>query len=267
MRLPIPSTPTFFLLQPLSGARDKKAEKYGVFMDYMKAIPIAKDYDSSFVSYAPADCPFTEITDSDRIIIDMQYRKQKVPGAVSRCFLRRDVAKRLLNAAALLPDGLKFLIYDVWRPLSVQKFLYDENREAIAKRYAHLSGNALEQVISTFVSVPAEDRFHPPAHTTGGAIDLTLAYENSTPLPMGSAFDAFDDSSHTRFYEQSIEKDIKHNRRLLYHVMTEAGFTNLPTEWWHFDYGTCFWSFYTGKPSVYTGAFTEDEVTAKLQEL
>jgi D-alanyl-D-alanine dipeptidase len=240
-------------------------------MDYMKAIskaiPNAKDYDSSCVFYAPADCPFTEITDSDRITIDMQYKKQRVPGAVSRCFLRRDVAKRLFDASTLLPDGFKFLIYDAWRPLSVQKFLYDENREEIAKRYAHLSGYALEQVIGTYVSVPVEDRFRPPAHTTGGAIDLTLTDKNGTSLPMGSAFDAFDDSSHTNFYEQSIEKDIKHNRRLLLSVMTEAGFTNLPTEWWHFDYGTSFWSFYTGKPSIYTGVFTEEEVTANLQEM
>ena len=49
---------------------------------------------------------------------------------------------------------------------------------------------------------------------------------------------------------EEYEKDIvvRDNRRLLYNVMTEAGFTNLPSEWWHYDYGDKFWAHFT-KPS------------------
>ncbi|MCG4287414.1 D-alanyl-D-alanine dipeptidase, partial [Lactobacillaceae bacterium KNUT 0156] len=34
----------------------------------------------------------------------------------------------------------------------------------------------------------------------------------------------------------------RENRRLLYHVMTQAGFTNYIEEWWHFDYGNQNWA-------------------------
>ena len=33
----------------------------------------------------------------------------------------------------------------------------------------------------------------------------------------------------------------------------EAGFTNLPSEWWHYEYGTKFWSYFKGRPALYKG--------------
>ena len=42
--------------------------------------------------------------------------------------------------------------------------------------------------------------------------------------------------------------------------MLQAGFTNLPTEWWHFDYGNKFWAFYTGNDAIYDCNFELDEL-------
>jgi D-alanyl-D-alanine dipeptidase len=33
--------------------------------------------------------------------------------------------------------------------------------------------------------------------------------------------------------------------------MTDAGFTNMPTKWWHYDYGNKFWAYYTKEPAKY----------------
>lgn len=41
------------------------------------------------------------------------------------------------------------------------------------------------------------------------------------------------------------------NRRLLYNAMISAGFTNLPSEWWHYDYDTKFWGYFTGKKPLF----------------
>jgi D-alanyl-D-alanine dipeptidase len=35
--------------------------------------------------------------------------------------------------------------------------------------------------------------------------------------------------------------------------MIQAGFTNLPSEWWHYDYGTKFWGYFTGNDALYKG--------------
>ena len=42
---------------------------------------------------------------------------------------------------------------------------------------------------------------------------------------------------------------------MLYNAMTNAGFTNLPSEIWHYDYGNRAWAFYNNKPSIYKGIF------------
>ena len=36
-------------------------------------------------------------------------------------------------------------------------------------------------------------------------------------------------------------------------MIAEAGFTNLPSEWWHFDYGDKFWAYFTGNTAIYEG--------------
>ena len=35
--------------------------------------------------------------------------------------------------------------------------------------------------------------------------------------------------------------------------MIKAGFTNLPSEIWHYDYGNRAWAYYNKKPAIYKG--------------
>ena len=39
----------------------------------------------------------------------------------------------------------------------------------------------------------------------------------------------------------------------LYNAMIKAGFTNLPSEVWHYDYGNRAWAYYNKKPAIYKG--------------
>ncbi|MEV1002288.1 M15 family metallopeptidase [Nonomuraea sp. NPDC050202] len=43
------------------------------------------------------------------------------------------------------------------------------------------------------------------------------------------------------------------NRRLLAQAMSAAGFTNYPTEWWHWSYGDRYWALTTGAPAAVYG--------------
>lgn len=210
--------------------------------------------------------PFVEIRTDQYFDVQMQYPLLKMEHAESGCYVRKEVYGKLLAAARMLPPGFKFRIWDAWRPFLLQRELYTAYSEDIIREF-ELEACTEQQkkaVIRRFVSDPIEDREVPPVHTTGGAVDLTILNETGQELEMGTAFDAFTDKTYTAYFEGQKEETVKENRRMLYHVMTGAGFTNLPSEWWHFDYGDRFWAFYRRKPAVYRGVFTKEELSEKI---
>lgn len=193
-----------------------------------------------------------------RISVSPEYYKRGVEGAVPRCLLRQGAAERLLKALSMLPPAYGFRIYDAWRPLRVQKALYDRYYRSLEDKYlGSLTRAQIEARARLFVSPPSEDISRPAAHSTGGAVDLTIT-DMGRELDMGTEFDDFSDKAHSAYFEIYDNRTIRDNRRLLYGCMTAAGFTNLPTEWWHFDYGDAFWSCYTGRPAIYAGILSEE---------
>lgn len=191
--------------------------------------------------------------------IDSMYNRQGVPGSYPDCYVRESLVPMLKKAESFLPNGLKFKIYDGYRPICVQQRLWNFYRQDIKNKYPELSDGELDFKTSFFVSKPSYDIMKPSLHNTGGAVDLTLISEGGYELNMGTIFDDFTDrswSNHFEYYENYDE--VKRNRRILYNAMVEAGFTNLPSEWWHYDYGDKFWSHFKNKPAIYTGILDID---------
>lgn len=200
---------------------------------------------------------FVEIKSDETFEVEMKYPLLGMENAVNHCLVRREVYERLLLAAKKLPMGYKLKIFDAWRPFALQKELYEKYSKQIIKDFEleNCTNEQIQAVVRRFVSDPIGNRQVPPVHTTGGAVDLTIVDENGKELDMGSGFDEFSDRTYTVFYESEKNQEVKNNRRMLYHSMIEAGFTNLPSEWWHFDYGDRFWGYYTNKPAIYEGVF------------
>lgn len=192
----------------------------------------------------------------------LQYPLMPLENSVSECYVRLEVADMLNTAYSCLPSGLHFVIYDAWRPLALQKELYLYYSEKIIRDFglSDLSEADRVRVISRYVLPPDENPLLPPVHTTGGAIDLTLADSEGNLLPMGTGFDDFSEKVHTAYFENGENDSVRDNRRILYHAMTTAGFTNLPSEWWHYDYGDKFWGYYNNRPAIYKGIFTKGEI-------
>jgi zinc D-Ala-D-Ala dipeptidase len=78
-----------------------------------------------------------------------------------------------------------------------------------------------------------------PPHSTGGAIDLTLATNDGDELDMGTPVNASPEESQGACYTsaQGISGKAIRNRGLLIDAMRAAGFVNYPTEWWHWSFG------------------------------
>jgi len=143
--------------------------------------------------------------------------------AVPSTWLRASVFARLAAVADALPARWGLAVFDAWRPLALQRELYE----------ACLDHPGL-------MAVPSDDPTTPPPHLTGGAVDLTLTHDG-TPLAPGSGFDDTSDQAHTAACEKRTGPD-RHLRRALFQAMTVEGFVNFPEEWWHFEYGTRRWA-------------------------
>lgn len=126
-------------------------------------------------------------------------------------FLRRSSAAKLVRAAsALRSKGLRLLVFDAYRPLSVQRAMWDAKPDP------------------RFVADPARGS----AHNRGGAIDVGLCDAAGQALPMPSPFDEFGPRAAHDAPDASPEE--RANARLLKAVMEEAGFAPLAAEWWHY---------------------------------
>ena len=186
--------------------------------------------------------------------------------------LRRSVLKRLILAQQYLSEinpQLQLALFDAWRPIPVQKFMFNHTILETCKSKGidinDLSANVgISEVIeevSRFWAKPSSDPLTPPPHSTGAAIDLTLADMKGNPLDLGGEIDFIGAKSSPNFYENDSSSlscpfhQIFHDRRsLLCSVMEQAGFVQHPNEWWHFSYGDQLWSWLSKRGNAIYGS-------------
>lgn len=204
--------------------------------------------------------------DSLQIRLEPIYFQQGIKGAISKFYLREGVVIRLERVLKLLPKNMELVVWDGWRPLATQQSLFDMFKTQISSEMPTLSDEELIKRTSVYVSLPSSDPKKPSPHNTGGAVDLTIAYRGGDLLNMGTDFDDFTEKARTTFFEMddsaltANEILYRDNRRLLYSIMTEVGFTNYPEEWWHFDYGNQFWASISGaQNALYSNIEPENE--------
>lgn len=196
---------------------------------------------------------------------------QSVPGSLPDLLLRESVAARLKAAdAALRARNLCFFVHDAYRPLAIQRYFHDEWMPSrVRKQFPHFTPGEVAAEVEKYWAAPSSSAASPSPHSTGAAVDLTLCFlDTGRELFMGSIFDDVSVLAHTDFYERDCDERIysnveaRANRRILYWVMTEAGFANHPNEWWHFSWGDQMWAKLNGEPAArYTLA---DRPDAKL---
>lgn len=195
-----------------------------------------------------------------RLRVRPQYARDGIPGAPETLFVRAGVRERLLQAARALPEDIALLVFDGYRPLSVQQYLFDQYWADIAASAPELTDDAVRQRVLRFVAAPSPDPACPPPHRTGGAVDVVLVEAaTGAEIPMGTAADETAPASATRWFEERPEEPFTTNRRLLFHAMIGAGFTNYRAEWWHYDFGNQRWANCAGAASALYGIARERE--------
>lgn len=127
-------------------------------------------------------------------------------------YLMKPAAERLMRVQSRLREqGLSLKIWDAYRPLSLQKVMWDLVRD------------------DRYIANPQTGS----RHNRGCAVDCTLADREGCELRMPTAYDDFSERAHRDFMDLP-EEAIRH-RRMLEDVMKSEGFLPLHEEWWHFD--------------------------------
>lgn len=147
-----------------------------------------------------------------RYATDDNFLKQTVYDCV-QCLLIPEVAEALVEANNHFCElGYMIKLYDCYRPLSVQKKMWEiyPNPGYVGNPYG--SGSI---------------------HNRGAAIDMTIVKLDGTALDMGSDYDFFGKAAHT---DHPHNETITANRKQLWSVMKKFGFSPIRTEWWHFNY-------------------------------
>ncbi|PKN09587.1 MAG: peptidase M15 [Deltaproteobacteria bacterium HGW-Deltaproteobacteria-8] len=158
------------------------------------------------------------------LVLDIRYAtdnnftgKRVYPAA--RCYLRADVAKRLLEVQkGLRGQGLGLKIYDCYRPFSVQEAFW---RIMPDERYVGLPVRKDGVIVKS------------SRHNRGAAVDVTLVDAHGQELVMPTGYDDFTDKAHRDSAAASPEA--RRNSQHLERAMQAQGFEPLATEWWHFD--------------------------------
>lgn len=188
----------------------------------------------------------------DQTRANVQKASQKVH------FVREGVAERLFLAQSLLPEGIRFLIKECYRPLEVQRNFWDQYSSKIHSQHPEWSDDQVSNECSKFIA-PLEVA----PHSTGGAVDLILISTDGQLLDMGCEFNASPISCKYATYTtaQSISMEGKRNRKVLMSVMSKAGFVNYPTEFWHWSYGDKYWAAVTASPNaIYASVESESDL-------
>ncbi|MGA5300547.1 M15 family metallopeptidase [Nucisporomicrobium flavum] len=186
--------------------------------------------------------------DGDRLVdlrdvpeLRLDGRAADPAGAYAR--LRSEVASRLVDAQSKLPDGVRLLVVEGYRPRAAQQAIFTGYQEELRRLHPSWGEARLRVEASKFVS-PVEVA----PHSTGGAVDLTLCTPEGIELDMGTPVDATpvesDDACFTG--ARNISAAAGENRRVLIDALTAVGLVNYPTEWWHWSYGDRYWALTTG---------------------
>lgn len=188
--------------------------------------------------------------------------------------VRLGVHNRLQEARAALNSefpGYRLKIFDGFRPLDVQQFLFNEYIRKLAREKGFdpdsLSAadyGSFENIALQLFAKPGRDPKCPPGHSTGGAVDLTIVDDEGVELLMGTNIDdagpeiypSYFESDEIRRRHGEIASTYSRNRALLKRVMQAAGFERLFREWWHFSYGDQYWAvMQTLRRGTYVSAF------------
>lgn len=161
------------------------------------------------------------------------YKDMYTSFGLTEALVHPELYEKLLQLEPKLKElKLKLVIYDAFRPLEVQKFMYETAPEylrpyiapppqADSKRGFHPRGVAIDCYLTTLDNKELVFPTKPDAFYEG--------YENDKDYPN------YLKKCHRDYFDTDISQEAINNRQLLEDLMVSIGLEPLPHEWWHFN--------------------------------
>ena len=177
----------------------------------------------------------------------------EVPNNTDYTYMRKEIYNRLIKAQELLPKDIKFCIYEAYRSLKLQKALFDERYAYTEKDNPTWSHEQifLETIKLVSPVINIDGSINIPPHSTGGAFDIYLTDSNGKALDMGihpASWLSDKTGVLSQTSSKAISNEAKQNRAIMSKALLAVGFTNYPTEFWHWSYGDRYWAFMQKQP-------------------
>jgi D-alanyl-D-alanine dipeptidase len=204
--------------------------------------------DPRVAATAVAECgePLVDLREGGHLRLDA--RKADGDGSYAR--LRAGARERLLRAQRLLPDGLRFLVVEGYRPPGLQSRYFEQYAATLRRAHPEAPPRRIRELASAYISPPEV-----APHVSGGAVDLTLCGADGRELELGTEVNATPEESEgaCRTEAPGLTEEARANRAVLGRALSSAGFVNYPTEWWHWSYGDRYWALSTRAASARYG--------------
>lgn len=204
--------------------------------------------DSRVAAVTEQECgePLVDLRGTPMLRIDP--RQADADGSYAH--LRLGALRRLLQAQALLPAGIRFLVVEGYRPPALQRRYFEQYAATLRAAHPDASAELIRELASAYISPPEV-----APHVSGGAVDLTLCTVDGTELPLGTEVNATPEESANacRTGAANIGAEARAHRTLMDEALSAAGFVNYPTEWWHWSYGDRYWALLSGAPAARYG--------------
>ncbi|WP_216588326.1 M15 family metallopeptidase [Streptomyces brasiliscabiei] len=212
----------------------------------MTEIILMSDPKVAAVPVHDRDEPLVDVRRSGSLLVD--ERKADATGAYAH--LRAGVLDRLVEAQSLLPDGLRLLFVEGYRPPSLQRRYFERYAQEQRALHPDWSADRIRTAASRYVSPPEI-----APHSAGAAVDLTLVDAEGRELDFGTRVNASPEESDGACYTgaDGISAGARAHRETLGAALTAAGLVNYPTEWWHWSHGDRYWALATGAPAALYG--------------
>jgi D-alanyl-D-alanine dipeptidase len=166
------------------------------------------------------------------IALDLKYATKdnflhkNLYGNLKNGYLQKEIAVKLAAAQKKLKEKYPFyslVLFDAARPLSIQQTMWNELQVPEKNKIKYVSNPEVGSL-----------------HNFGCAVDVSIINEEGWEMDMGTPYDYFGELGHPAAEPRMIQEGKLswrqfENRKLLREVMTEAGFTIITTEWWHFN--------------------------------
>ncbi len=130
------------------------------------------------------------------------------------CLIQYDTLQKLVKAIEIFKnDGYTIVIYDAYRPTSVQQRWFDVVR------------------VHKWVADPS--RGMGGIHDRGTALDISLIDSDGNEIEMPTPMHTFTNDSARS--SENMTDTARDNMNYMTDVMTSCGFTYINSEWWHFQ--------------------------------